>query len=70
LFRASDFYFSTGEFHNRCDNIPHTLTLVENEYGKKLGGYTPLVWNKEKKNWSVDKEKKTFVFSVDLKEKY
>lgn len=29
-----------------------------------------MVWNKEKKNWSQDKEQKTFMFSLDLKEKY
>ncbi len=67
LFRASDFYFSTTEFHNRCDNIPHTLTLMQNECGKILGGYTPLMWNKEKKNWSSDKDQRTFIFSLDLK---
>lgn len=46
LFRASDCYFSVDEFHNRCDNIPNTLILIENECGKILGGYTPLVWNR------------------------
>jgi hypothetical protein len=35
-----------------------------------MGGYTPLVWNRAKKNWSPDKEQKTFIFSLDLKEKY
>jgi hypothetical protein len=67
LYRASDFYFSISEFHNRCDHLPHTLTLMENEYGKILGGYTPLVWNSAKKSWSPDKEQKTFIFSLDLK---
>jgi len=40
---------------------------MENEYGKIMGGYTPLVWNSAKKNWSPDKEQHTFIFSVDLK---
>lgn len=43
---------------------------MENEFGKILGGYTPLVWNRTKKNWSADKEQKTFIFSLELKEKY
>jgi hypothetical protein len=64
LYRASDFYFSINEFHNRCDDIPHTVTVLKNEFGKVLGGYTPLVWNSNKKNWSPDKEHKTFIFSL------
>lgn len=30
LYRASDCYFSIAEFHNKCDNVPHTLVLMEN----------------------------------------
>lgn len=70
MYRASENYFSIKEFHNKCDNIPHTVTLLENEYGKILGGYTPLIWNTGKKNWSPDKEGKSFMFSVTLGEKY
>jgi hypothetical protein len=44
LYRASDNLFDIERFHNICDNIPHTLTICETEFGKIVGGYTPIPW--------------------------
>ena len=54
-------------FHNICDNIPNTLTILEIENGKKIGGYTTLDWsgNGESKN-----DKETFIFDLTNKKKY
>ncbi len=46
LYRASEQNFQTDKFHEKCDNIPHTVTLLETVHGKVIGGYTSLVWNK------------------------
>lgn len=70
LYRASEHQFSASEFHKRCDNIPNTLVLLETEYGRVLGGYTPLVWNSSKKHWAADKSLSSFIFSVDMREKF
>lgn len=70
LYRASENNFSALEFHKKCDNIPQTITLIETEYGKVIGGYTPLAWNSSKKHWAADKSMCSFIFSVDMQEKF
>ena len=70
LFRASEHHFQASDFHQHCDNIDHTLVLVKTEFGKILGGYTPLRWNAVKGKFAVDLSRSSFLFSVDLKEKY
>lgn len=69
LFTASENSFKASRFHAACDNVPHTFTLVETEFGKVLGGYTPLTWN-SKKGFNRDEEKLGFLLSIDKKEKY
>jgi hypothetical protein len=70
LYRASERNFSVADFHKLCDEIPHTLTVIETEYDKVIGGYTPLPWNSSKKHWAADKSMNSFIFSMDLREKY
>lgn len=67
LYRASESAFSVAEFHKRCDNVGDTLTILETEYGKVIGGYTPLAWNSTKKHWAADKSMTSFIFSIDLR---
>ena len=67
LYRASENNFSALEFHKKCDSIGETVTLVETEYGKIIGGYTPLPWNSSKKHWAADKSMTSFIFSLDLR---
>jgi hypothetical protein len=67
LYRASENGHSVAEFHKRCDNIGDTMTILETEYGKIIGGYTPLAWNSTKKHWAADKSMTSFIFSVDLR---
>lgn len=70
LFRASENNFSANEFHKKCDTFGDTITLIETEYGKVIGGYTPLAWNSSKKHWAADKSMTSFIFSIDLREKF
>ena len=70
LYRASENNFSALEFHKKCDNIGETMTFVETEYGKSIGGYTPLAWNSSKKHWAADKSMTSFIFSIDLRERF
>jgi hypothetical protein len=35
-------------FHKLCDKIPDTLVLLETEFNKKIGGFTPLLWDGSK----------------------
>lgn len=71
LYRASENDFSVAEFHKKCDNIPDTLTIIQTEFGKIIGGYTPLIWySPEKQERLGDNSKESFLFSLTLKEKY
>ncbi len=36
LFRASDHGFCVKKFHEKCDSIPNTLTVVRTEFDKKI----------------------------------
>ena len=45
LFRATQHTGAQVEvFHEKCDGVAHTLTLVRTNFGRTLGGYTPAKW--------------------------
>ena len=54
-------------FHNICDNVKNTLTILEIENGKKIGGYTTLDWSG---NGESKSDKDTFIFDLTNKKKY
>ncbi len=62
LYRASENNFQGAEFHEKCDNIAHTLTLCETVHGKVIGGYTPLIWSKSGRKLK-DESGSSFIFS-------
>ena len=39
--------YSTATFHQKCDNIDGTVTLVTLKNGAKFGGYNPSRWTSE-----------------------
>ena len=45
LYRASDNGFCAKKFHEKCDGIVDTVTVVLTEFDRKIGGYTPLKWS-------------------------
>ncbi len=69
LYRASENSFKVDKFHDKCDNIPHTLTLCETVNGKVIGGYTPLVWNKSRQKLK-DESGSSFIFSLSNNHKF
>ncbi len=70
LYRASEHNFSIKRFHELSDNVTDTLTIAHNEFGKKFGGYTPVAWTSDKKHWVADKSLRSFIFSIDMGEKF
>ncbi|CAF1098359.1 unnamed protein product [Brachionus calyciflorus] len=44
LYRASRDGFSTNNFHENCDNIPFTLTVIKTTTGDIFGGFTEEEW--------------------------
>jgi hypothetical protein len=70
LYRASENNFSIKKFHDLCDHVSDTLTLIHNEYGKKFGGYASVAWTSDKKHWVADKSLSSFIFSIDMAKKF
>ena len=44
VFKASKHQFKASEFHAKCDGLKNTMTLIETEFGKIVGGYTSFEW--------------------------
>lgn len=44
LYRATENDFSVRVFHEKCDGIRNTLTVLRNDLKKTLGGFSPLAW--------------------------
>ena len=45
LYRASEHNFSSAQFHQKCDDKPNTLVIVQTEFDKIVGGFTAKSWN-------------------------
>ncbi len=69
LYRASENNFKVDKFNEKCDNIPHTLTLCETVHGKIIGGYTPLTWSNSD-NILKDESGSSFIFSLSNNHKF
>ena len=44
LYRASENEFSVAKFHDKCDEVENTMTIVLTESEKIIGGFTTLPW--------------------------
>ena len=62
------FYKASGdiakEFHSKCDKQNDTLTLIETQDGKKLGGYISTAWTDLNE---ARKDPKAFLFNLKKK---
>ncbi|CAF1033147.1 unnamed protein product [Brachionus calyciflorus] len=45
IYRATRDGFSAANFHQKCDNISSTLTIIQTSTGEVLGGYTEQAWD-------------------------
>ena len=68
LYRATQDGNNVQTFHNKCDNILGTLTIVKTTKGMRFGGYTEQNWYSNKSNSIQRKDSKgvCFCFSLDL----
>jgi hypothetical protein len=69
LFRASEHQFEVAKFHEKCDNIEQTFTIIRTEFSKTIAGYNHLRWNTAYSGYLIDHDKKCFLLSLDLKQK-
>jgi len=61
LYDAKVHGYSNATFHQKCDNIDGTVTLVTLQNGAKFGGYNPSQWTSEG-GW--ENVPGTFLFSL------
>ena len=68
LYRATQEGNNIRTFHNKCDNIKGTLTIVKTTKGMRFGGYTEQKWYCSNNNSAYQKDGKEvcFCFSLDL----
>ena len=61
LYKATRDGFSAKAFHDRCDNIPNTVTIIKNNLNFIFGGYTAARWTS---NGTYMPDPKSFIFSL------
>lgn len=66
VFRASEHELSLSKYHQLCDNLVNTLTIIKTEHGKLIGAFTPL---RLKSKQGRDRSNKTFLMAINLREK-
>ncbi len=64
-YRASRDGFSAQNFHNKCDGIANTLTIIKSEHGNIFGGFREKAWNSSGQYYA---DPKSFIFSLVNKE--
>jgi hypothetical protein len=64
-YRATRDGFSAQDFHNKCDGIENTFTVIKSEHGNIFGGFTEKAWNSSD-YYNLDP--KAFIFSLCNKE--
>lgn len=71
LYRASENEFSAKRFHEKCDGIADTVTVIWTEFDKKIGGFTPLKWSSPQDvTYATDNGKESFLFSLTHNDKF
>ena len=67
LYRATEDGSNIKTFHNKCDNIKGTLTIIKTTKGMRFGGYTEQIWNGSNDGCGrKDGKDICFCFSLDL----
>ena len=69
IYRASENEFSIQKFHQKCDGVANTLTVIWTEFNHKIGGFTPLKWA-SLGNYVPDNSKESFIFSLTHNDKF
>ena len=67
LYKATVDGDNAGNFHQKCDFMGATLTIVQSENGRRFGGYTSASWDKAN-HWVT--EGINFLFSLDTRKYY
>ena len=69
LYRKSRDGIYAKDFHNKCDGISKTISIVKSNTGYKFGGYSSNKWSENFFTWVYD-DYNSFVFSLNLMKIY
>ena len=61
LYRASEDGFNSDNFHQKCDGIKNTLTIIKSTNGNIFGGYTGAAWSS---SGDYISDTNSFIFSL------
>ena len=64
LYRGTRDGMNPSSFHQKCNSIPQTVSIVQTTKGYKFGGYAEKTWENNT-NGIFIKDDKSFVFSID-----
>ena len=67
LYRATNDGDFSSKFHEKCDNIPNTLVLIQTSGDRRFGGFTTQTWDGDDVN---KKDNNCFIFSIDNMKTY
>ena len=59
----------TSIFHSFCDNKGPTITFIQTDDNRRIGGFTMKNWENASSGKSISDDK-AFIFDLDLNEKY
>ncbi len=62
IYRASDDGFGVADFHEKCDNVSNTLTIIESKESNVFGGFVKVEWDSVYSGYKSDP--KAFIFSL------
>ena len=68
LYRGTRDGMNPSFFHQKCNGIPQTVSIVQTTKGYKFGGYAEKTWENNSGAWR--KDDKSFVFSIDYMKIY
>ena len=68
IFKASLHGYTSEAFHKKCDGKAPTVTILKNQFGKIIGGYTSSPWSLG--GSIADHSATTFVFSMNLNKRF
>ena len=69
LYRGSEDGKSSAAFHEKCDGISNTISIIRSNTGYKFGGYAVNKWTENAFAWVYD-DLESFVFSLNLMKIY
>jgi hypothetical protein len=64
LYRASRDGWSSTDFHSKCDNHRHTVTVIKCTGGNVFGGYTDVPWTSSHECDAYQPSSNAFIFAL------